>query len=235
MQNFISIILVIILLEVTFLIFYALRGKNLSVKNTTRKVFIDTSVLIDGRILSIAETGFLGYDLMIPRSVLRELQLLADSSDAEKRSRARFGLDVVNNLERVIKANVQIYADDISGRVKVDERLIELAKEHKGLIMTNDFNLIKVANAEHVDTLNLNDLVLSLRAEHQPGEKIKLKIISEGNNKNQGVGYLKDGTMVVVDNAKRDIGRQLEVKLVRSLQTPAGHMLFAEKTNTRRK
>ena len=117
----------------------------------------------------------------------------------------------------------------------MDERLIELAKEQKGLILTNDFNLIKVANAEHIDTLNLNDLVLSLRSEHQPGEQLKLKIISEGNNKNQGVGYLKDGTMVVVDNAKRDIGRQLEVKLIRSLQTPAGHMLFAEKTNSRKR
>ena len=234
MQNFISIILVIIFLEVSFLVFRNLRGKNFGNKSPRRKVFVDTSVLIDGRILGIAETGFLGDDIYIPRSVLRELQLLADSSDSEKRSRARIGLDVVNNLERVIKANVQIYSDDISGRVKVDERLIELAKEQKGLILTNDFNLIKVANAENIDTLNLNDLILSLRAEHQPGEKLKIKIITEGNNKNQGVGYLKDGTMVVVDNAKRDINKQIEVRLIRSLQTPAGHMLFAEKTRSRK-
>ncbi len=234
MQNFVSIILVLIFLETSFLVYKSLRKSKSNSHSLRRKIFIDTSVLIDGRILAIAETGFLGDEIYIPRSVLRELQLLADSSNAEKRSRARFGLDIVNQIERVVNADVQIYHDDISTKVKVDDRLISLAKEQNGLILTNDYNLIKVANAEGVATLNINDLVLSLRSEHQPGEKINIKIISEGSNKNQGVGYLKDGTMVVVDKAKRDIGKQIDVVLIRTIQTSAGHMLFAEKCTKRK-
>ena len=221
-------------METSFLVYKSLRNGKSNPRSLRRKIFIDTSVLIDGRILAIAETGFLGDEIYIPRSVLRELQLLADSSNAEKRSRARFGLDIVNQIERVVNADVQIYHDDISTKVKVDDRLISLAKEQNGLILTNDYNLIKVANAEGVATLNINDLVLSLRSEHQPGEKINIKIISEGSNKNQGVGYLKDGTMVVVDKAKRDIGKQIDVVLIRTIQTSAGHMLFAEKCTKRK-
>jgi len=234
MQNFILLILVLILLESSFLVYRNIKNNKSNSRGSRRRIFIDTSVLIDGRILAIAETGFLSDEMYIPRSVLRELQLLADSSNPEKRSRARFGLDIVNQIERVVNADVQIYHDDISGKVKVDDRLISLAKEQNGMILTCDFNLIKVANAEGVETLNINDLVLSLRSEHQPGEKISIKIISEGSNKNQGVGYLKDGTMVVVDNAKRNIGKQIDVILVRTIQTSAGHMLFAEKYTKRK-
>ena len=229
MQNFILLILVLILLESSFLVYRNIKNNKSNSRGSRRRIFIDTSVLIDGRILAIAETGFLSDEMYIPRSVLRELQLLADNSNPEKRSRARFGLDIVNQIERVVNADVQIYHDDISGKVKVDDRLISLAKEQNGMILTCDFNLIKVDNAEGVETLNINDLVLSLRSEHQPGEKISIKIISEGSNKNQGVGYLKDGTMVVVDNAK-----QIDVILVRTIQTSAGHMLFAEKYTKRK-
>ena len=204
MQNFILLILVLILLESSFLVYRNIKNNKSNSRGSRRRIFIDTSVLIDGRILAIAETGFLS------------------------------GLDIVNQIERVVNADVQIYHDDISGKVKVDDRLISLAKEQNGMILTCDFNLIKVANAEGVETLNINDLVLSLRSEHQPGEKISIKIISEGSNKNQGVGYLKDGTMVVVDNAKRNIGKQIDVILVRTIQTSAGHMLFAEKYTKRK-
>lgn len=198
-------------------------------QKSRRKLFVDTSTLMDGRILSVAKTGFLGDEILIPRSVIRELQLLADGNDSEKRARARFGLDVVNELERVELAEVEIFADDL-GRTKVDERLLELAKEYKGIILTNDFNLIKVATTEHIDAININDLAQSLRSEYLPGDRINIKIISVGSNPHQGVGYLPDGTMVVVDEAEKFAGKNLpvEVEFVRYLQTSAGKMMFAK-------
>jgi len=194
-----------------------------------RKLFVDTSTLMDGRILSVAKTGFLGDEILIPRSVIRELQLLADGSDSEKRARARFGLDVVNELERVELAEVEIFADEL-GRTKVDERLLELAKEYKGIVLTNDFNLIKVAATEHVDAITINDLAQSLRSEYLPGDRISVKIISVGSNPHQGVAYLPDGTMVVVDDAEKFAGKNIpvEVEFVRYLQTSAGKMMFAK-------
>lgn len=194
-----------------------------------RKLFVDTSALIDGRILSVAQAGFLGDEVLIPKSVIRELQLLADGSDSEKRSRARFGMDIANELERVVSADVEIYHDELD-RTKVDERLIELAKDHKGAILTNDFNLGKVAATEGIEVLNVNDLAMGLRGEYLPGEKFKLKITAKGNNAHQGVGYLTDGTMVVIDDADRLIGREAEVELVRYLQTSAGKMMFGKLT-----
>ena len=138
MQNFILLILVLILLESSFLVYRNIKNNKSNSRGSRRRIFIDTSVLIDGRILAIAETGFLSDEMYIPRSVLRELQLLADNSNPEKRSRARFGLDIVNQIERVVNADVQIYHDDISGKVKVDDRLISLAKEQNGMILTTD-------------------------------------------------------------------------------------------------
>ncbi len=198
-----------------------------SVKSEKRKIYVDTSALIDGRIVSVAKAGFLGDDLIIPRSVIRELQLLADGKDSEKRARARFGLDNVNELERVILTNVTIEQDELD-RTPVDERLIELAKKSGGLIITTDFNLNKVATAEGIDVLNVNDLALSLRTEYLPGDKFKLHITDEGSNPKQGVGHLPDGTMVVVDNASNKIGKDVEVEFVRFLQTSAGRMMFAK-------
>lgn len=233
MENLITILLTLVLLETSYLSFRHLRKTNLG-KNPKRKVFIDSSILIDGRILAIAQTGFLGDELLIPRSVLRELQLLADGSDADKRSKARYGLEVVNSLERVAEADVAIFSDDIKGRFKVDERLIDLAKEYDGAILTNDFNLAQVASAEGISALNLNDLVLSLRSDYVPGEKVRIKLTTAGSNKNQAIGYLQDGTMVVVDEAKKQIGKTIEVELIRQLQTNSGKMLFAQKTATKR-
>ena len=232
MDLFIIILLFIILAETT-----AIAAKEFSSKNARiggverRKVFVDTSTLMDGRILSVAKAGFLGDNVLIPRSVIRELQLLADGSDAEKRARARFGMDVANELERIELSHVEIYADEDS-RVKVDERLIELAKEHHGIILTNDFNLTKVAATEKVDAININDLAQGLRSEYLPGDKLRVKIISVGSNAHQGVAYLPDGTMVVVDNAERYAGKNqsIEIEFVRYLQTNAGKMMFAKIT-----
>lgn len=224
MQIAIIIISSIVLVETTLLLAKSLH--KLPTGNPKRKVYVDTSTLIDGRILSVAETGFIGDDLIIPRSVIRELQLLADGSDSEKRARARFGMDIVNQLERVVSINVDILQDELD-RTPVDERLIELAKANRGLILTNDFNLGKVAATEGIEVLNVNDLAQSLRSEFLPGDKLSLSIVQKGNNKHQGVGYLKDGTMVVVDDAAKHVGETIKVEFIRFLQTSAGKMMFA--------
>jgi uncharacterized protein YacL len=231
MEIIIFIILAIILAQTTLLV---IKSHNKPILGSTRrKVYIDTSVLIDGRILPIAQTGFIGDDLIIPRSVIRELQLLADGSDSEKRARARFGMDIVNELERVVSVNVEILQDELD-RTPVDERLIQLAKANKGLILTNDFNLGKVAATENIEVLNINELAQSIRSEFLPGEKLKVNITGRGNNKNQGVAHLPDGTMVVVDDAEKFIGKEAEIEFVRHIQTSAGKMMFA-KLATRRK
>ena len=199
----------------------------LSRRKSRRKIFIDTSVLIDGRILEIIKTGFLGDLFFIPRSVIRELQLLADGKNSEKRVRARFGMDIANDLQKSKDCAVFIYTDKLD-KTPVDERLIELAKKEHGLILTMDFNLGKVAESENIKTLNLNDLILALRQENLNGERMKIKIRSEGSNNEQGIGYLEDGTMVVVDGAKRKIGKELEVEFKNALQTSSGKIWFAK-------
>lgn len=230
MDLLLIIILVAIFIETTVIAVKLFKNGNSRISsNARRKVFVDTSTLMDGRILSVAKAGFLGDDILIPRSVIRELQLLADGSDADKRARARFGLDIVNELERIELSRVEIYADSLE-RTKVDERLIELAKEYHGIILTNDFNLMKVAATEKIDAININDLAQGLRSEYLPGDKLQVKIISVGSNPHQGVAYLPDGTMVVVDNAERFAGKkqQIEIEFVRYLQTSAGKMMFAK-------
>ena len=231
MELFIIILLFVILAETTLLTVKNVKKTDFGAKKPRRKVFVDTSALIDGRILAVAQAGFLGDEVLIPRSVIRELQLLADGGDAEKRARARHGMDVANELERVISADVTIFSDELD-RTKVDERLIELAKEHKGAILTNDFNLGKVAATEHIEVINVNDLAQGLRSEYLPGEKLKIRITAKGANARQGVGYLSDGTMVVVDEAAKLIGKDTEVEFVRFLQTTAGKMMFAKLSAT---
>lgn len=224
---------IVIVVEMTTLLVLMLRNggvRKFSFGNNTgqkRKIYVDTSALMDGRILEVARTGFIGDNLIIPRSVIRELQLLADGKDSEKRTRARFGLDVVNELERVIYCDTTILQDALD-KTLVDERLIELAKENRGLICTVDFNLGKVAATEKIDVLNVNDLAMVLRSEYSTGEKFKLKITTEGSGAGQGVGHLQDGTMVVVEGAKSKVGREVEVELIRFLQTETGRMIFAK-------
>lgn len=198
-----------------------------------RKIYIDTSVLIDGRILNVARSGFIDGDLVVPKTVLLELQLLADGKDPEKRNRARAGLQIVAELERVEEVNTEII-DNAGGLRKVDEELLRLAKENKGAIMTVDYNLIKVAEAEKIQTLNINDLAIATRSEFIPGEKLKVRILEKGSNRGQGVGRLNDGTMVVVDNAANKIGRELLVELIKLYETPAGKMIFAKIARNRK-
>ncbi|MBR5938979.1 TRAM domain-containing protein, partial [Candidatus Saccharibacteria bacterium] len=223
MELFILIITLTILAETTIILF----RRHLNITASKRKIYVDTSVLIDGRILNIARSGFLEGDLIILRSVLLELQLLADGKDSEKRTRARSGLEVVSELERVININTEIL-DDGGGKKKVDEELLKFAKENKGAILTLDYNLIKVAEAEKIQTLNINDLSLAIRTEFLPGEKIQVKIVEKGSNRGQGIGYLSNGTMVVVDNAANKIGKNLTLELVRFHETTAGTMIFAK-------
>lgn len=228
MELFILLICLLILGETTIL----LVRKYKPTSNNKRKIYVDTSALIDGRIINIARSGFLDGDLIILKSVLLELQLLADGKDTEKRNRARAGLSAATELERVINVNTEI-VDDTGGLKKVDEELLKYAKENRGAILTMDYNLIKVAEAEKIETLNINDLALATRSEFVPGERVRLRILDKGSNKGQGVGHLDDGTMVVVDNAANKIGREVTVELIKFYETPAGKMIFAKIANKR--
>ncbi len=222
MDLFILIIVLAIFAETTILV----ARKYRKISSGRRKIYVDTSALIDGRILSVARSGFLDGDLLILRSVLRELQLLADGKDSEKRNRARYGLEIAAELERVVNVNTEI-VEDTSGLNKVDEALLKLAKENRAAIFTIDYNLIKVAQVEKVQTLNMNELSLAIRSEFIPGEKIEIKITDKGSNPGQGVGHLPDGTMVVVDNAESKIGQEVRVEFMRFLEMPSGKMIFA--------
>ena len=224
----------IVLLAVTLLIlgeisYLLARLPKNSIKSKDRAILVDTSVLMDGRIAAVAQTGFIGGTLVIPRSVIGELQFLADHADSDKRARARYGLDVVTELQAMEQVDVELLQDGSHAREGVDDRLLKLAKQHGAVIMTLDYNLNKVAAVEGTEVLNLNELAQSIRMEHLPGEKITLEIIQKGQDAHQGVGYLPDGTMVVVDQANSQIGQTLDVEIVRNLQTAAGRMIFAKK------
>ena len=190
---------------------------------------LDTSVIIDGRIADIADTGFLDGVLIIPQFVLRELQLVADSGDSLKRNRGRRGLDILQRIQKTATVTVQIVEDDFPTVREVDLKLIELAKLYEGAkIFTNDFNLNKVAQLQGVDVLNINELANSLKPIVLPGEIMKVFILKEGKEYNQGVAYLDDGTMVVVDNARKMIGKNVDVSVTSVLQTTAGKMIFGK-------
>jgi len=189
---------------------------------------LDTSVIIDGRIADIAETGFLDGTIVTPQFVLRELQLVADSADSLKRNRGRRGLDILQRLQKVATLQIQIVEDDFPAVREVDLKLIELAKVYEGKIITNDFNLNKVAQLQGVQVLNINELANSLKPIVLPGETMRVFILKEGKEYNQGVAYLDDGTMVVVDNARKMIGKTIDVSVTSVLQTTAGKMIFGK-------
>jgi uncharacterized protein YacL len=189
---------------------------------------LDTSVIIDGRIADIAETGFLDGVLVIPQFVLRELQLVADSADSMKRNRGRRGLDILQRIQKMAHLNVQIVEDDFPHVREVDMKLIELAKVYDCKVITNDFNLNKVAQLHGVEVLNINELANSLKPIVLPGETMRVFILKEGKEYNQGVAYLDDGTMVVVDNAKRMISKTIDISVTSVLQTTAGKMIFGK-------
>src|SRR5215831_16058058 len=194
-----------------------------------KKVYkiLDTSVIIDGRIADICETGFLDGILVIPHFVLRELQQVADSADSLKRNRGRRGLDILQRIQKMNGINVQLVENDYPQIREVDMKLIELAKELDGAkIVTNDFNLNKVAQLRGVEVLNINELANALKPVYLPGETMKVFILKEGKEFNQGIAYLDDGTMVVVDNARKMIGKTVESSVTSVLQTTAGKMIF---------
>ncbi|PYP85602.1 MAG: PIN domain nuclease [Blastocatellia bacterium AA13] len=190
-------------------------------------LILDTSVIIDGRVADIAETGFLAGTLIIPQFVLRELQQIADSADSIKRNRGRRGLDILQRLQKD-KGSYEIVISeaDFPDVRDVDHKLIELARQLEGKIVTNDFNLNKVAQLRGVSVLNINELANALKPVVLPGEIMRVFILKEGKEYNQGVAYLDDGTMVVVDNARRMIGKNVDVSVTSVLQTTAGKMIF---------
>lgn len=189
---------------------------------------LDTSVIIDGRIADICETGFLEGTLVVPRFVLRELQRIADSSDTLKRNRGRRGLDVLNKIQKKIHIKVKIKETDYPDLREVDAKLIRLGKESGGKILTNDYNLNKVAELEGASVLNINELAEALKPVVLPGEEMCVHIIKEGKEFGQGVAYLDDGTMVVVDNGQDHIGEKVTVSVTSVLQTTAGRMIFTK-------
>ena len=189
---------------------------------------LDTSVIIDGRIADIAEAGFIDGMMVVPEFVLRELQVVADSTDGSKRQRGRRGLDMLQRMQSNTNIQVQIVPDDFPSIREVDLKLLELAKKWEAKVVTNDFNLNKVAHLHHVEVLNINDLANALKPVVLPGEKMNVLILKEGKEYNQGVGYLDDGTMVVVDHARKMIGRAVEISVTSVLQTASGKMIFGK-------
>lgn len=197
-------------------------------------IILDTSVIIDGRIADLCQTSFVEGRLIIPRFVLRELQQVADSSDPLKRNRGRRGLDILNKIQKSEKLDVRIQEDDFPDIKEVDAKIIKLAQILSAKVFTNDFNLNKIAELHGIKVLNINDLANALKPVVLPGEGLEVRITKEGKEYNQGIAYLDDGTMIVVDNARHLIGRTINTVVTSVLQTSAGRMIFANKADTPR-
>jgi uncharacterized protein YacL len=204
------------------------RGRKEEGRLTSSIKILDTSVIIDGRIADICEAGFVEGTLIIPRFVLRELQKIADSSDTLKRNRGRRGLDVLNRIQKKVSIDVQVHEADFPDLRDVDAKLVKLGRVLGAKIMTNDYNLNKIAELEGVSVLNINELAEALKPVVLPGEELTIHIIKEGKEFGQGVAYLDDGTMVVVDNGKDHIGEKVQVAVTSVLQTTAGRMIFTK-------
>ncbi|MEX0621944.1 MAG: PIN domain-containing protein [Candidatus Woykebacteria bacterium] len=200
------------------------RGEN----GYLNPILVDTSALIDGRVADMAESGFLHGTLVVPRFILSELQHIADASNALRRGKGRRGLDILENLKKSKQVKTQIYDnDDVKGK-NIDEKLLNLAKSMKAKVMTTDFNLNKVATVSGIKILNINELVNALKTTLLPGEPLDVKVIQVGKEKSQGVGYLPDGTMIVVENGAAYLGKSVSTKVLRVLQTSAGRMIFTQ-------
>ncbi len=229
MDKTIELIIITLLLAIMAEIYLLTRPKkHRDVKQIS--MLVDTSVLMDGRVVDLAKTGFLMGQVIVPRSVLAEMQLLADGADHAKRERARHGMDVVKQLQDVLGSSFQLMQDGARTTSGVDDRLIDLAKETDSALLTLDYNLNKVAQVEGVKVLNINELAKSIRMVHLPGDIVTIELAQKGQASDQAVGYLADGTMVVVEQAKKHIGSRREVEIIRSLQTDAGKMMFAKLT-----
>ncbi len=219
--------------------FFAILGGRLGreglVRAATEKaVLLDTSVIIDGRIADISRTGFIDGTMMIPRFVLQELQHIADSSDALRRNRGRRGLEMLNKLQKESIVPIRITDLDVEEVHEVDDKLVRLAKNLHCAIVTNDYNLNRVAELQGVRVLNINELANAVRAVVLPGEGMRVRVVQEGKELGQGVGYLDDGTMVVIDNGKKFIGSTIDVTVTRMLQTNQGRMIFAAPAEEKR-
>ncbi len=193
-------------------------------------ILLDTSVIIDGRIADIVETGFIDGNIVVPKFILEELQYIADSADDVRRSRGRRGLDILKRLQQYNNLRIDTVEDDLP-RTGADSKLVALARKLGAKILTNDFNLHKVAELQGVEVLNINQLANALRLAVLPGETLRVQILREGKSYGQGVGYLDDGTMVVIENARRYIGKEVEASVTSVLQTAAGRMIFSEIKN----
>ncbi|MCQ3954753.1 TRAM domain-containing protein [Chloroflexi bacterium CFX2] len=201
-------------------------GSSSSWTNLNRTILLDTSVIIDGRVADIAKTGFLPGTLLIPRFVLNELQYIADSPDGIRRQRGRRGMEVLAELQKLPNVLVRISDINVEGVREVDDKLIVLGKQLKSPILTNDYNLNRVAELQGVTVLNINELANAVKSVVLPGETLRINIMQEGKEHGQGVGYMDDGTMVVVENGREYIGEYMEVNITKVLQTAAGRMVF---------
>jgi len=234
-KNFLTITLMLFLSYLGFAVGFKLKGdlRILPIPTFGRgglnapKV-LDTSVIIDGRIADISKLGFLDGTLIIPRFVLNELQSIADSPEPLRRTRGRRGLDILNEIQKQVQIDVRISEVDFPDVREVDSKLVKLAKQMEGKIVTNDFNLNKVAQFQGIEVLNINDLANALKPIVLPQEDFIIKIIKEGKEAGQGIGYLDDGTMVVVDNGAKLIGKEVKVTVTSVLQTSAGQMIFTK-------
>ncbi|MBC7190689.1 TRAM domain-containing protein, partial [Candidatus Aerophobetes bacterium] len=214
-------------MEEIFSFFSGAGSKKLPFSDKGYKI-LDTSVIIDGRIADLCETGFIEGLLIIPQFVLTEVQQIADSATPTKRARGKRGLDIINRLQSQEFVPVQIVDTDFPDIPEVDNKLLRLAKEMGAKIVTNDYNLKKVAKIQDIKVLNINELATALKPVLLPGESLKISIIKEGENPNQGIAYLEDGTMVVVEGGKKYIGKEVEVTVTSVLQTTTGKMIFTE-------
>lgn len=237
MIQYILLFTILILLVVAIFGIYKYSPKKTSTvtkktnKQVGKPIILDSCSVIDGRVVELAKLGFLNNEVIVPEFILKELQLLADGRDSHKRERARFGLHVIQELQDAKGVDVTINHTDPDKDV-VDDKLVALAKDLSADLYTTDYNLNQVASIDGVTVLNVNELAHALRPEILPGETVKISILQSGTNKDQGVGYLDDGTMVVVDGAIKDIGKIIEAKISKSHQTAAGKMLFAQKVQT---
>ena len=204
------------------------KRKSQHTVNWAKPKILDTSVIIDGRIADICQTGFIEGNLVIPGFVLEELRHIADSSDNLKRNRGRRGLDILNKIQKELSIEVEIYEGDFEDITEVDSKLVKLAQILDGCIITNDFNLNKVAEFQKVQVLNINELANAVKPVVIPGEEMIVQVIKDGKETGQGVAYLDDGTMIVVDGGKRHIGETIGVMVTSVLQTAAGRMIFAK-------
>jgi uncharacterized protein YacL len=196
--------------------------------NLNRTILLDTSVIIDGRVADVAKSGFLPGQLLIPRFVLNELQYIADSSDGLRRARGRRGMEVLADLQKSPSVVVRISDIDVDGVREVDDKLVILARQMKCPILTNDYNLNRIAELQGVIILNVNELANAVKSVVLPGEMLEISVLQEGKEANQGVGYMEDGTMVVVENGTRYISKSIRVSVTKVLQTAAGRMIFAK-------